>query len=156
MRSGLVLAVFAGLVVAGELTPGVAQTLDRDQLACLALNVYWEARDTAPEVQRSVAHVTLNRVAHPEFPDSICDVVHQGDGLGHGRCQFSCWCDGKDDEPDDPNAWKQAQDIARSAVGGDGEDPTNGALFFHNSSAQPDWAAKRQETARNGDHIYYK
>ena len=156
MRHHLLVTLVALLAAVGGSPTAVAETPDRDQFACLALNVYWEARDTAPEVQRSVAHVTLNRVAHTEFPNSICEVVQEGGELGRNRCQFSWWCDGKDDDPEDADAWSQAQDIARTVAEGESDDPTGGALFFHHKSVKPDWADTRQETARNGDHIYYK
>ena len=45
-------------------------------LRCLAENIYFEARGEPLRGQYAVAEVTLNRVASPHFPDTICDVVH--------------------------------------------------------------------------------
>ncbi|MGH6921343.1 MAG: cell wall hydrolase, partial [Geminicoccaceae bacterium] len=57
---------------------------------CLALAMYWEAQSEGPDGMLAVAAVVLNRVAHPEFPDTVCGVVRQG---GESPpCQFSWWC----------------------------------------------------------------
>ena len=55
--------------------------MDRE-FECLALNVYFESRGEPLAGQYAVAAVTLNRVVHPAFPDSICQVVMQGAELG--------------------------------------------------------------------------
>jgi spore germination cell wall hydrolase CwlJ-like protein len=124
-------------------------------LRCLALNVYWEARSSSPEDQRAVAHVTLNRVASPDFPGSICAVVRQGGEARH-RCQFSWRCDGKPDRPENPEAWRKAVEVARQALAGEHSDPTHGALFFHHASVRPDWADRRTRTVRIGPHVFYR
>ena len=79
-------------------SPGRAASVDAlsDDVRCLALTVYWEARSLSPRGHRSVAHVALNRVASDDFPESVCEVVYQG-GETRYRCQFSWWCDGKAD-----------------------------------------------------------
>ena len=63
-------------------------------LICLALNIYHEARDQTTAGQLAVAEVTLNRVEHGSFPNSVCDVGKQGEkdnygNMERGRCQFS-------------------------------------------------------------------
>jgi len=45
---------------------------------CLALAMYWEAKSEGADGMLAVASVVLNRVAHPEFPDTVCGVVKQG------------------------------------------------------------------------------
>ena len=49
-----------------------------NQLECMALNIYHEARGEEPLGQVAVAQVVMNRVQHDWFPDTICDVVYQG------------------------------------------------------------------------------
>jgi len=44
---------------------------------CLALNVYFEARNQDTDGQILVAEVTMNRVADDRFPDEVCAVVWQ-------------------------------------------------------------------------------
>ena len=62
---------------------------------CLALNMFFEARDQDFEGMMMVADVTIERVEDKRFPDSICGVVWQrkqfswtrraGVGLGSGH-----------------------------------------------------------------------
>ena len=89
--------------------------LERD-LDCLALNIYWEARSESLLGQLAVAAVTLNRVAAPAFPDSVCEVVFQGEERGRHLCQFSWRCDGLDDRPRNLVAWQEARRVARLAL----------------------------------------
>ena len=65
----------------------------RAALECLASAVYYEAGDQDDNGERAVAQVVLNRVRHPAFPGSVCDVVYQGSTRATG-CQFTFTCDG--------------------------------------------------------------
>ncbi|MGH8558320.1 MAG: cell wall hydrolase, partial [Methylococcales bacterium] len=47
----------------------------REDLDCLALNIYFEARSESTLGRRAVGHVVMNRVNHRDFPHSICEVV---------------------------------------------------------------------------------
>lgn len=126
------------------------------ELECLALNIYWEARSEPIEGQLGVAHVTLNRVADPDYPDSVCDVVFQGVETRRGQCQFSWWCDGRSDKPTEPRAWETSLERALEVLKGKSDDPTGGALYFHRDKNSPRWSVKKQRTARIGKHLYYK
>ncbi|MGH6884720.1 MAG: cell wall hydrolase [Geminicoccales bacterium] len=127
-----------------------------EQLECLALNVYWEARSEPATGQLAVAAVTLNRVAHPRYPDSVCEVVYQGGEGGSGGCQFSWWCDGKPDRPRDPLAWAKAVKIAFLAASADLPDPTGGALWYHADYVDPRWARSKLVVARIGRHLFFR
>src|SRR5882672_11161357 len=50
---------------------------DRRNLACLARNVYFEARGEPTAGQYAVAEVTMNRKASGRYPDTVCGVVYQ-------------------------------------------------------------------------------
>lgn len=125
-------------------------------LECLALNVYWEADANLPEDQLAVAYVTLNRVRADGFPGSVCEVVHQGGETPHHGCQFHWWCDGLSDEPTNEVRWQAALAAARAAMARTKPDPTDGALWFHNHTVTPGWAAAKTRTTVIGDHSYYK
>src|SRR5690606_5855804 len=43
----------------------------REELSCLARNIYFEARSEPLEGKLAVAHVVMNRVASKYFPDSV-------------------------------------------------------------------------------------
>ena len=79
---------------------------------CLAQNIYFEAGNQPFSGKLAVANVTLNRVSDTQFPDTVCDVVYQtkkykpswrtGELIPErGQCQFSWFCDGRSDDPQD-------------------------------------------------------
>ena len=125
------------------------------ELECLALNIYWEARSEPLLGQVAVAAVTLNRVAAPAFPDSVCEVVFQGEERGRHLCQFSWRCDGLDDRPRNLVAWEAARRVARLALSDQVADPTGGALWYHADHVLPDWTEEMTMRARIGHHLFY-
>lgn len=128
-------------------------TVSPAQFTCLALNVYWESRGESPAGQAAVAHVTLNRVGAPSFPNTICGVVMQTGS--EGACQFVWWCSSRR-RPTDPAAWRRAQDIALRALAGS-PDPTGGALYFHRVDEHPTFAVGRYAgDVRIGDHLFFR
>ena len=46
-------------------------------MMCLALNIYFEARNQPLSGQIAVTQVVLNRVADSRYPNKVCDVVYQ-------------------------------------------------------------------------------
>jgi len=95
-------------------------------------------------------------MADPAFPETICDVVHQGGEDTIQGCQFHWWCDGKDDTPTNPAAWEKAVNVARLVMSGDDPDPTDGALYFHNTAVEPSWVLAYVRTVQIGPHIFYR
>ena len=114
---------------------------------CLALNVYWEARNQSVDGQRLVAEVTMERVATPGFPDTVCEVVWE-------HRAFSWTEDGKSDEPTDPEAWLLAQIIANETLLY-GCDLCTGATHYATINADPYWADDLQIIGMYGNHIFY-
>ena len=116
---------------------------------CLATNIYFEARGEPIKGQLAVAMVTLNRVADPSFPDSICDVVHEG--KSKGKCQFSWYCDRKSDKiPLNSKEAKLALAIAITAMTTPIEDVTSGALYFHSRTHK-----QTENVIKIGNHVFY-
>ena len=127
-----------------------------EQLECLALNIYWEARSEPPIGQLAVAAVTLNRVADSAYPETVCEVVYQGSLSGAPGCQFSWWCDGRPDRPRDPVAWSKALEMAFRVASMELRDPTGGALWYHADYVRPDWARSKLVVARIGRHLFFR
>ena len=127
-----------------------APELDPKEHECLALNVYHEARSERIEGQIAVAHVTMNRVKHSYFPDTICDVVY-------ANKQFSWTWTVKDHTPHEAAAWKKAQVIARDVMIGNTEDPSKGATFYHANYVNPFWAKDKSMSVTKiiGLHVFY-
>jgi hypothetical protein len=127
----------------------------RDEIGCLALNVYFEARSEPIKGQHAVAHVVLNRVADPRFPESACEVVRQGGQKKKAGCQFSWFCDGLSDDPVNGRLWRQSYDVALAVYWGKSEDPTEGALWYHADYVSPAWRHDFDEGPTIGRHIFY-
>ena len=124
-------------------------------LDCLALNIYHEARGEPREGKIAVGQVVMNRVGDPDFPAGVCAVVKQGGERPRNRCQFSWWCDGLSDRPDDAGAWEDSKDLAGKILAGGIEDPTRGALWYHADRVTPDWQTDIVRQGKIGRHIFY-
>jgi Cell wall hydrolyses involved in spore germination len=128
----------------------------RREFKCLALNIFWESKGEPVVGQVAVASVTLNRLASPRFPKTICEVIWQGVENGRRDCQFSWACDSRGDRPEEPVAWQRAQQIAFRAMFLDPFDPTDGALYFHANYVHPNWVDEKERILRIGRHIFYR
>ncbi|MBE1237972.1 cell wall hydrolase [Phaeovibrio sulfidiphilus] len=131
-------------------------TVSKNEMLCLALNDYWEARGESLRGRVAVAQVVLNRVKDPRFPNSICEVVSQNNSNGKA-CQFSWYCDGRSDVPTDKRAWRSSVLLAMSVLRRDSTvmDPTHGALWFHTKAVNPPWSRQMDRTGRIDNHIFY-
>lgn len=140
--------------------------VDEDQLYCLAEALYFEARNQTHIATVAVGNVIMNRVQSPDFPDTICGVVHQGplDGsaITRHRCQFSYYCDGKsdvapvNDTPGEVRAWQGSQLIAELIYRGLTLDVTNGSTYYHADYVDPFWNDVYELVALHGSHLFYK
>lgn len=127
----------------------------REELTCLARNIYFEARSEPLEGKLAVAHVVMNRVASKYFPDTVCGVVQDGTDEVLHRCQFSWYCDGKPDVVDDAAAWAEASTLAGQVYWGRVDDPSHGALWYHADYVKPGWRKAFAEGPTIGRHIFY-
>ena len=149
-------ALVLSLVALAVLWPGSVPRIDLSQsLDCLALNIYHEARGEPLDGQVAVAQVVMNRVGDAEFPGQVCEVVREGGEWPRDRCQFSWWCDGRVDKPDDLAAWTGSRDLARRILAGSVDDPTGGALWYHADTVSPDWNMDIIRQANIGRHVFY-
>lgn len=125
-----------------------------DAITCLSRTIYWEARGTGDGEMEAVASVVINRLGHPEFPNTVCEVVRQGSE--QGNCQFSWWCDGRSDSASEEQAYAESKEIARRALNGTLADSTDGALFFHHKQVAPSWSNHYIKTAETGEFDFYR
>lgn len=129
--------------------PETAQEIqDADDLMCLALNIYWEARNQSVAGQLAVAQVTLNRVLDRRYGDDVCDVVYQ-------HKQFSWYWDGKSDVPNENKAWERALLIASAALDGSGHVELQGVTHYHAVYSKPYWKDSMVRVTTIDDHIFY-
>jgi len=141
-----------------------ARDITEPEVECLALNVYFEARNQDIESQAAVAMVVLNRAQDPFWPNHICDVVKQGsysDGsVRRNKCQFSWYCDGLSDRPYEKETWTRTLKLAEDSyyLWSSGRDITNGATNYHANYIQPKWGSdfNMEYVATIGDHKFYR
>ena len=112
------------------------------------MNVYWEGRDQSIAGQVAIAQVTMNRVASPKYPDTVCEVVYQ-------HKQFSWYWDGKSDVPTEEKAWERAQMVAKGVLAGSGHVDLGDVLHYHALYVKPYWARGMKLVAQIEDHKFY-
>ena len=114
------------------------------QLLARAIN--GEARGESYEGQVAVGAVILNRVKHPEFPNTIAGVIYQPGA-------FTAVSDGQINVPIDEasSVVKAAQDALN------GWDPTNGCVYYFNpNTATNKWIWSKQIVTTIGKHNFCK
>lgn len=146
----------------------MAELLHDRQVTCMAKNIYFEAAVESTAGKLAVAQVTLNRVSSKWYPNTVCEVVYEGptyvDSQGlqtpvRDRCQFSWYCDGKDDVPPNGRLWRSAHKLAQYVLKDNKGFPdiTDGALHYHAKYiTAPSWAQSKKVTASIDQHIFYK
>jgi N-acetylmuramoyl-L-alanine amidase len=119
--------------------------IDSINVDLLARAIYAEARGESFEGQVAVGAVIVNRMESPKFPNTIESVPYQPN-------QFKCVENGAINQVPNQNAYK----AARRAI--NGEDPSQGALFFFNPEKSENPAAfdRYTVTVRIGNHIFAK
>lgn len=128
---------------------------------------YWLALATEKEAGNQsllgrVAVITsiLNRVRDPAFPSSVEKVVTAGTNRGV-YCDYSFYCDGLSDTPDDQVSWKENRVLALSIwaiykLSGWYPDPTFGAHSYIARTAElSDWHKKLEYFTTIDDHAFY-
>lgn len=114
----------------------------KQQVECLAQNMYFESGHESEEGQIAVGMVTMNRVKSGDYPTTICGVVKQ---KVEDTCQFSWYCDGKFDVKSlthfNNSLYNRIRELAVYVyVNHDRiEDPSKGALFYHADYVKPGW-----------------
>jgi len=133
----------------------------REEVECLAENIYFESAMEPKEGKLAVAFVTMNRLKSGKFADSICGVVKQ---KIQNVCQFSWWCEDKPKAMSvnkvltnsDNKLYNAIRDIALFVYMNHEkvDDPSNGAMFYHADYVNPRWP-NMIRTNIIGRHIFY-
>ena len=111
-------------------------------LNLMANAVYGEARGEPYEGQVAVAAVILNRVEHPDFPDTVSGVIFQ-------PLAFTAVADGQ--------IWLEPNDRAKEAVldALNGWDPSENAIYYFNPiTATSKWIWSRPQIKKIGLHVF--
>ena len=134
----------------------------KQELECLAENIYFEARSEPMEGMFAVAFVTMNRVLSQNYPNTICEVVKQ---KIRTTCQFSWYCETGPYHISKNSLLTREynsvyNEILRLSIYfyvnyENMRDPTNGALFYHADYVNPRWR-NVTKTTQIGRHIFYQ
>jgi len=152
----------------------------KDEILCLALNIYHEARGSSVKNKLAVGFVTFNRMRLPNFPRTICGVVFQHttrvvrkeniNGSSYDAtvktAQFS-WITKSQSEifPREIEEWTEIQRLAFFLYKNQGrfEDFTNGATHFYSKKlltkmklSPPIWDKKGVGKFHIGEHVYMR
>ncbi len=123
---------------------GASGRVSDEQLLARAIN--GEARGEPYEGQVAVGAVILNRVASPNFPNTISGVIYQPGA-------FTAVSDGQINVPIDPKS--TVVKAARDAL--NGWDPTHGCLYYWNpATATSKWIWSRKIIMKIGKHNFGK
>ena len=111
----------------------------------------------------SEGHSVLNRMADSRYPDTACEVIKQAKYHGWDminpiryQCQYSWFCDGLSDKPQNGKAMLEATILAQHVLAGKSIDITEGATHYHADYVHPYWADEMTTTIKLGSHIYYR
>lgn len=114
------------------------------EVELLARAVYSEARGEPYLGQVAVAAVILNRVKHPDFPNTIAGVIYQ-------PWAITAVHDGQFWLTPNQTAYAAAEQALQ------GVDPTMGALYYYNPiTATNQWIRSRQVLTGIGNHLFAK
>ena len=168
--------IVMGMVVLNPIANGDPVDF-HEELYCLSLNAYHEARGVNFDEMLAVSQVVMNRVDRSAY-GSVCEVVTEGpvreswrtrqdDTLKdeervyfpvRHKCQFSWYCDGKSDAVRNLTGWEDAIIAAYLVYNGYGEDRVDGAMYYyaHERIPMPKWAKSMTVTAVLAGHTYLK
>lgn len=135
-----------------------ARAAEARELACLARNVYFEARGEPEAGQYAVAEVTMNRKGAPRYPDTVCEVVHQKnwDPLRGRFVGAFSWTEFEVLPAPRGEEWTLARKVAEDVYFGRVARRLQGATHFHASYIRPAWAKEKKPVARIGGHVFYR
>ncbi len=122
---------------------------------CMAAAIYYEAASEPEAGQLAVAQVILNRLRHPRFPKSVCEVVYQGSDRTSG-CQFTFTCDGSLAHKPDAAGLAHARAVADMALHGATSLLAGQATHYHTIWIVPVWAREMRKVAIVGHHVFYR
>jgi len=129
-----------------------------DEQYCMAEAMYFEARGDGWRGMVAVGAVVMNRVADRRYPDTVCEVVHQGAERNDRLCQFSYFCDGLPEAFGDSELRDLAYRMA-DAVLSSGRVSVVGvanATHYHAMRVAPWWADTLELQGCVGDHVFYQ
>lgn len=121
---------------------GGATAANESNINLLARIISAESRGEPYSGQVAVGAVVLNRVEHPNFPDTLSGVIYQNGA-------FTAVVDGQFEQPVSDSSYKAAKDALN------GQDPSGGAIYYFNPDKTSNkWIRTRPVIKRIGKHLF--
>jgi N-acetylmuramoyl-L-alanine amidase len=150
LRIGQELAIPSGTTTVAPSVIAPEETItavNQEDLEWLAKMIYSEARGESIQGQIAVGAVIMNRVKSPLFPNTVKEVLFE---ISNGHYQFTPAQTGSINTAT-PNV--QINEAALRAL--NGEDPTNGSLYFYNPyKTSSVWLKSRTVSTTIGNHTF--
>lgn len=124
---------------------------NKDDLFCMAKNIYHEAGSEPTLGKYAVAQVTINRIKSPKYKDTVCSVVFEPYQFSWANYHGRRWTTPRGE------SWQEAKRIARDVLeNGKRIKGMDDALFYHATYVRPYWASRKDRLTRIGLHIFYE
>lgn len=131
-----------------DFVPVPVPVVDEKELECMAQNIWYEARNEPYEGKLAVATVTMNRVEHPTYPQTVCEVVFE-------PWQFS-WTMFKRNPISNAEKYAKIVQIAFEAIyEGKRLETIRNSMYYHNQTVSPKWSRMMFPIRRIGEHTFY-
>lgn len=123
----------------------------KQDVFCMAKNIYHEAGSEPKLGKYAVAQVTINRMKSPMYRDSVCGVVFEPYQFSWANYHGRRWT-----TPSGKN-WLEAKRIARDVLeNGKRIHGMDDVLFYHATYVKPSWSYRKDRLTRIGLHIFYE
>ena len=123
--------------------------LDKKQLQCLRMNVFYEAGVESKLGKLAVAQVTMNRVESSRYADTVCSVVYD-------KYQFS-WTLDKSKRFKTPSGplWKESKQVVDQFLKGARIANLEDSMYYHTDKVKPKWSSSMEKVAQIGNHLFF-
>tara|TARA_R110000765_G_scaffold253720_1_gene354738 strand:- start:38 stop:553 length:516 start_codon:yes stop_codon:yes gene_type:complete len=148
--------------------PAAPDSPHMEDVFCVAINAYHEARGEDFNELLAVSQVVMNRVDDPSYPDTACEVIMQGPTRPSWSdpevlvprkyaCQFTWWCDGRSDKVHDAAAWRDCTIAAYLVyIGAVSNQVGDATHYFAHEKVIPKWAASMHVVTVFNGHTYLR
>ncbi|SEQ01834.1 Cell Wall Hydrolase [Loktanella sp. DSM 29012] len=152
LRLGTMAAVLSLTTACGffggkdDVTDGPQMRFSDDSVECMERAMFFESHRSSRDGLMAVGTVVMNRVASPDFPNTVCGVVGQ-------RNQFA---PGVMTRPMNSAAMPGVQAAARAVLAGERHPMVGGARFFHQKDHRFSYDNMHYVVTAGGNAFYEK
>jgi spore germination cell wall hydrolase CwlJ-like protein len=138
--------------------PLVKPDILKNDLQCMAENIYYEAATQSYAGKIAVGQVVLNRTKASGFPDTVCKVIYEGSQSIHTTVAQFSWTVLPHKAIDKSSFyWSQSLLAAKELLTRkDMIDITEGAVSYHADYVNPDWSKSLQFVTQIDNHLFYR